>query len=291
MFGERRTGSTLCPSCGQLVGVDDAECLGCGRRRPGLFGFTDVLRRSGLADLFVPIVMWGCGAAYLASLVMDPSGIGGGGGGLLSLMAPGVGSLFVLGGSGAVPVFGYGRWWTVLSASWLHGGILHIVFNMMSVRDLGPAVSHFYGGARTFIIYIAAGAAGFLASSVAGAYFAFLPGFLQGGRFTVGASAGVFGLLGAVLHYGYRGGSAQLRELATRWIITGLAFGFFMPRIDNWAHLGGLAGGYLASFWLDPLRPERGVHTMVALGCLAASVLAILVSVVTGLPLVNPASP
>jgi rhomboid protease GluP len=270
-----------------LVGVNDEECLGCGRRRPGLFGFAALLRRSGLDDLFVPLVMWGCGALYLATLAMDPSAIGGSG--LMSLLSPGIESLFVLGASGAVPVFEYGRWWTVLSASWLHGGVLHIVFNMMSVRDLGPAVAHFYGGSRTIVIYVAAGAAGFLASSLAGAYLTFLPGFLRGSDFTIGASAGIFGLLGAVLHYGHRGGSAHLRELATRWIITGLAFGFFLPRIDNWAHLGGLAGGYVASFWLDPLEPEKGVHTMMALGCLVLSALAIALSLVTGLPILRGA--
>lgn len=284
MFGRPRTGSTLCPSCGMLVGVNDAQCLGCGRARPGLFGLTALLRLSGLDDLFVPIVMWGCGALYLASLAMDPGSIGGGG---LSMMSPGNESLFVLGASGALPVFGYGRWWTVLSASWLHGSVLHIVFNMLSVRNLGPAVSEFYGGARTVIIYFVAGAAGFLASSFAGAYLTFLPDRLQGGSFTVGASAGVFGLLGAVLHYGRRGGSAQIRELATRWIVINLVLGFSIARIDNWAHLGGLAGGYLMSFWLDPFQPERGTHSLVAVGCLLVSVLAIVLSVVTGLPIVN----
>jgi membrane associated rhomboid family serine protease len=285
MFGRSRTGSTLCPSCGMLVGVNDATCLGCGRARPGLFGLTALLRQSGLDDLFVPIVMWGCGAIYLASLAMDPSAISGGG--MLSLLSPGIESLFVLGASGSVPVFHYGRWWTVLSASWLHGGVLHIVLNMMSVRNLGPAVSEFYGGARTVIIYFVAGAAGFLASSFAGAYLTFLPARLHGGSFTVGASAGVFGLLGAVLHYGRRGGSAHIREMATRWIISGLVFGFFLPVIDNWAHLGGLAGGYLASFWLDPFKPERGTHSLVALICLVVSLLAIVASVITGLPMVN----
>jgi len=284
MFGRPRTGSTLCPSCGMLVGVNDAQCLGCGRARPGLFGLTALLRLSGLDDLFVPIVMWGCGALYLASLAMDPGSIGGGG---LSMMSPGNESLFVLGASGALPVFGYGRWWTVLSASWLHGSVLHIVFNMLSVRNLGPAVSEFYGGARTVIIYFVAGAAGFLASSFAGAYLTFLPDRLQGGSFTVGASAGVFGLLGAVLHYGRRGGSAQIRDLATRWILINLVLGFSIARIDNWAHLGGLAGGYLMSFWLDPFQPERGTHSLVAVGCLLVSVLAIVLSVVTGLPIVN----
>jgi rhomboid protease GluP len=285
MLGRQRTGSTLCPSCGLLVGVNDDQCLGCGYRRPGLFGFASLLRASAFENAFVPIVMWGCGAMYLASLVVDPSSIGGSG--VMSLLAPSNRSLFMLGGSGAIPVFGYHRFWTVLSASWLHGGVLHILFNMMSLRDLGPAVSHFYGGARAIIIYIAAGAAGFLASSAAFYYLSFLPEKLQGGSFTIGASAGIFGLLGAVLHYGRRGGSAQLRELATRWIITGLAFGFFMPRIDNWAHMGGLAGGYLASFWLDPFKPERGTHSLIAIGCLVASVAAILASIVTALPILN----
>jgi rhomboid protease GluP len=286
MFGRRRTGSTLCPSCGMLVGVDDAQCYGCGRARPGLFGLTDFLRRHGIENAFVPIVTWGCGAVYLGTLAADVSGIGTSG--LLTLVSPSGRSLFLFGASGALPVVGYGRWWTVLSASWLHGGVLHIVFNMLAVRDLGPAVSHLYGGARTIIIYTAAGAAGFLLSSLIGAFLPFLPGFLHGATLTCGASAGIFGLLGAILHYGHRGGSAHIRELATRWIITGLLFGFFLPRIDNWAHLGGLAGGYLASFWLDPLRPERGTHAIAAIACLALGALAVLVSVVTGLALVNP---
>jgi len=283
MWGRQRTGSTICPSCGSLVGVNDDQCLICGRRRPGLFGFAGLLRMASMEDLFVPLVMWGCAAMYLASLAIDASSIGGGGG-IMGLLAPSGASLYVLGASGSLPVFGRGRVWTILSAPWLHGGLLHILFNMMAVRNLGPAVSHFYGGARTLIIYIAAGAIGFLASSLAGQYLSFLPDLLHGGNFTIGASAGIFGLIGAVLHYGRRAGSAQLRQIATRWIINGLLIGFFIPRIDNWAHMGGLAGGYLVSFWLDPLTPERGEHSIAALVALALSVAAIVVSVVTGLP-------
>jgi len=284
MLGRARTGSTLCPSCGMLVGVNDEQCLGCGRRRPGLFGFTALLGLGHLDDAFVPMVMWVCGALYLASLAADVSGIQGSG---FSFLSPSIRSLFLFGAAGAVPIFGYGRWWTVLSASWLHGGALHILFNMMWVRDLGPAVAHLYGGARTVIIYTVAGMVGFVASSLAGAFMPYIP-FLQGGRtITIGASASIFGLMGAVLHYGHRGGSSHARQSAMRWIVYGLAFGFIMPGIDNWAHLGGLAGGYLMSFWLDPLRPERGTHTMIALACLVLSLAAILVSVVTGLPILR----
>jgi rhomboid protease GluP len=267
-----------------LVGVNDEQCLGCGRRRPGLFGFAALLRLGNLDDAFVPMVLWVCGALYLACLAVDISGIQSSG--FFALLSPSAPSLFLFGAAGAIPVFGYGRWWTVLSASWLHAGVLHIVFNMMMVRDLGPAVAHLYGGARTVIIYTVAGVIGFTASSAAGAFLPPIP-FLHGASLTLGASASVFGLLGAVLHYGHRGGSAHVRQQAWRWIVGGLAFGFIMPGIDNWAHLGGLAGGYLMSFWLDPLRPERGTHVIIALACLVLSAAAILLSVVTGLPILR----
>ena len=63
--------------------------------------------------------------------------------------------------------------------------------------------------------------------------------------------------------------------------------GFLMPGIDNYAHAGGFAGGYLAARVLDPLKPERIDHMVIAVGCLVASILSILASVVLGLPVVR----
>ena len=63
-----------------------------------------------------------------------------------------------------------------------------------------------------------------------------------------------------------------------------LLFGFMMPGVDNWAHLGGLGGGYLTGRLLDPLKPERGDHVLLAVACLVISLLAVAYSVVTGLP-------
>lgn len=281
----QREGSVLCPSCGQLVGVNDERCFHCGRLRPGLFGFAGLLRNLGNDLGFAPLVLGVCGLLYVSALAIQPSAIRATS--LLSILSPGVESLFLLGASGSVPVFHYGRWWTVLSAGWLHAGVLHIVFNMMSVRDLLPAMAHLYGPARTVIIYTLAGAAGFAASSAAGHYLSFLPGMLRGAGFTVGASAAVFGLIGALLHYGRRGGSPVVAEHARRWALGGVLFGFAMPGIDNWAHLGGMAGGYLVSRWLDPLRPERSDHALGALVCLVASLAAIVYSVVSGLSFVR----
>jgi rhomboid protease GluP len=280
VFKRQTSGSVVCTSCGSLVGVRDEKCLSCGRRNPGLWGFAPLLRSLGNDLGFVQLVMWGSGAMYIASLLLSGSNIGMGGG-LFSILAPSVQSILILGASGAAPVFAYGRWWTILSASWLHGSVLHIVFNMMWVRDLGPAVADVFGAGRMVIIYTIAGAAGFLLSSVAGAYLPPLP-LLRGASLTLGASASIFGLLGALVYYGRRTGSHLVRGTALRYAIIMGAFGLIMPGIDNFAHAGGFAGGYLAAVALDPLKPERIDHIVMALICLAATALAIAASVLTG---------
>lgn len=273
----------MCPSCGQLVGVNDPQCLGCGRRNPGLWGFAALLRNVGDDMGFTQLVMWACGALYIASLAVDFEGMTGGG--LFSLLSPSNRSLFMFGAAGAVPVFHYDRWWSVLSAGWLHGGLLHIGFNMMAVRGLTPGVAQLYGPGRTVIIYTIASVIGFASSSLAGEY---LPAALRGGQLTIGASAAIFGLIGALAWYGRRGGSSLILEHAKRMALGGFVFGFVMPGIDNWAHLGGFVGGYLAARVLDPLKPERGDHVLIALLCLVLQASAIGVSVVTGRALLRP---
>ena len=100
---------------------------------------------------------------------------------------------------------------------------------------------------------------------------------------TLGASAGLCGLVGALFYYGRRGGSSQLRTQAKGWVISILIFGILLPGIDNWAHLGGFLGGYLMSRLLDPLKPERTDHTIAAIICLALAAVSILVSVLVGI--------
>ena len=280
VFKRQREGSVICTSCGTLVGVNDDQCYSCGRRNPGLWGYAQALRALG-GDLgFVPLVIGGCGVLYVFSLIASRGNIGMGG--LFSLFAPSPQALFLLGASGAIPVFGTGRWWTVLSAGWLHGGALHILFNMMWVRQLAPATAELYGPARMVLIYTAAGACGFGLSSVAGAFFPSLP-FLSGGRLTVGASAPIFGLLGALVYYGRRSGSSMVGSQALSYALMLGLFGFVMPGVDNYAHAGGFGGGYLAARHLDPLHPERIDHMVLALVCLVATLVSIVVSFVHGL--------
>ena len=280
VFKRQTSGSVVCTSCGSLVGVRDEKCLNCGRRNPGLWGFAPLLRSLGNDLGFVQLVLWGSGAMYIASLLLSRGNIGMNGG-LFGLLAPSLQSILILGASGSVPVFRFGRWWTILSASWLHGSVLHIVFNMMWVRDLGPAVADVFGAGRMVIIYTLAGAAGFLLSSVAGAYIPPLP-LLRGATVTLGASASIFGLLGALVYYGRRTGSQLVGGTALRYALILGVFGFVMPGVDNFAHAGGFAAGYLAALALDPLKPERIDHIVIALICLAATALAIVASVLTG---------
>jgi rhomboid protease GluP len=281
MFKRQTTGSVVCVSCGYLVGVKDDVCYNCGRRNPGLWGFASAVRRLGNDVGFVPFVTGMCIVMYGLSLLLSGSGLVLVGG-LMDFLAPSQQSLFLLGASGAWPVFLGGRWWTVLSASWLHGGLLHILFNMIWIRQLAPAVAELYGPGRMIVIYTIAGAFGFALSSIAGAYLWFLP-FLQGAQFTVGASAAIFGLLGALVYYGRRTGSNVVHSQAVYYAVTLFVFGLIMRGVDNYAHAGGFVGGYLASRVLDPLKPERINHLVLALVCLALSILSIIVSVIHGL--------
>jgi rhomboid protease GluP len=284
VFKRQTSGSVLCTSCGVLVGVNDETCYNCGRRNPGLWGFAPALRALGGDMGFVPFVIGTCAVLYCLTLIASRGDIGMGG--LFSLLSPSRAALFLFGSSGAIPVFVADRWWTVLSAGWLHGGALHIFFNMLWVRQLAPAVADLYGPGRMIVIYTAAGAAGFALSSFAGAY---LPNLiiLAGGQFTVGASAAIFGLLGALVYYGRRGGSSYVGSQALTYALMLGIFGVLMPGVDNYAHAGGFGGGWLAARMLDPLKPERIDHMVMALACLAASLLAVIVSVITGLPILT----
>ena len=276
MFRRQTSGSVLCTSCGVLVGVTDERCYNCNRRNPGLWGYAPLLRSLG-GDLgFVPFVMGTCVLLYALTLIFSRGAVSTSGIGFLS---PSSQALLIFGASGAVPVFGLDRWWTVLSAGWLHGGVLHILFNMMALRQLAPATAEMYGPGRMVIIYTLSGVGGFVLSSVAGAYFPDLF-ILRGGRFTVGASASISGLLGAMLYYGHRSGSSMARTYAMQNALGLVLIGFLMPGIDNYAHLGGFGAGYLTGRILDPLTPQRTDHMVIALICLAVSMLSIVASVV-----------
>ncbi|MEM1178084.1 MAG: rhomboid family intramembrane serine protease, partial [Acidobacteriota bacterium] len=179
-------------------------------------------------------------------------------------------------------IFGEGRWWTILSAAWLHGGILHIGFNLYWLRSLGSQVSTILGPGRTVIIYTAGAAAGFLGTSLM--FFVRIP-YLQGAEVTLGASASLCGLVGGLYAYAQKSGNQWIQNYVKQFAISMLIIGIVVQVIDNWAHVFGFLGGYVAARLMRPLEDETPRHLVGALLCMAAFVLAIIVSVIDGWPL------
>jgi membrane associated rhomboid family serine protease len=246
-----RQASMPCPNCGKLIGANAKRCIHCGLPRPRWFVTFPMLDDLILDRLrFTNPILLACFVLYALSLVLDLSGIRLAGG-LLSILSPSNQALYRVGMGGAVPMAS-GRWWTLLTANYLHGGILHILFNVLWLRQIGPLVEELYGSSRFIIIYTLAGVLGSLTSVLAGTFF------------FIGASGAIFGLFGALLYYGRsRGGtfgSTIFRQLLF-WAVIAFAIGLFLPGVDNWGHLGGLVVG-LAAGWLLSYQ-ERGRQKLV----------------------------
>jgi rhomboid protease GluP len=178
----------------------------------------------------------------------------------LTFLSPSDSSLFLLGATGTVPIDKFHRLWTLVSASFLHGGILHIFFNMAALRQLASLVNREFGVYRMFVIYTVSGISGFLIS------------YLAGIAFTIGASASVCGLVGAVLYYGKSRGGIYGRNLYRQisiWVIFLFVFGLIVPGINNWGHGGGILAGIILGYLLayQEKRKENIIHKMLAGAC------------------------
>jgi rhomboid protease GluP len=259
----KTSGAILCPSCGRLTNADAPTCLVCGRRNPGMWGFAGPLRALFRRRSFVDVVTVACIVLYVASLIIDPQAALRPRG-FLNVFSPSLGALRALGATGAVP-WDEGQWWTLLTAIYLHGGLLHILFNVLWIRQLGPAVEELYGPARLVVVFTIAGAAGFLASN------------LLVYDFTIGASGSIFGLLGALVAFGQKRGGAfgsmVLRQYG-QWAIVLFVLGFLMPGVNNVAHAGGFVGGFLAglALALAEHRSESGFDQLLAVAAIATTV-------------------
>lgn len=230
--------SMLCPNCRRLISSDEPACPYCGYANPGAKWKRALAGRAllGGVDPVKTIVVVNA-AYYILSLLIDWRSLGVAAN-PMTFLSPSERSVFLLGATGTFPI-GYGRWWTLITASFLHGGLLHILFNMMAFRQLAPFVIDAFGLNRFAILYIWTGVAGFFLS------------WLAGVPFTLGASAAICGLIGAIVYYGKsRGGvyGEAIYRQAMGWIVGLVLFGFFLPGINNWAHGGGIISGIALAF-------------------------------------------
>lgn len=289
-FQRQTSGSIACPTCRQLVAIQAPRCPHCGRRNPGLWGYARTVQSLGTDLGFLNFVTWGCLGLYGLSLLANPAGVQPIGG--LDILSPGGSSLFLFGATGAIPVFALGRWWTLLSSAWLHGGLLHVGFNLAWIRYLAPAVARFYGGSRLYFIYTLSAIASASLTSLAALFLPSIPGLNllglvlgQGAAFSIGASGGLFGLFGAIITYGQRTRDPSLTQTVLIWAVLGFVLGLLFPGVDNWGHLGGFLGGFWVTKlpWFDPQRRPGHKDFLIAIACALASLLSVLVSVVHGL--------
>lgn len=140
------------------------------------------------------------------------------------------------------PAIREGQIYRLFTGMFLHGGLVHLLFNCYALYVIGSQVESFLGKFKFLVIYLVAGISGALFSMIFGGNYA-----------SIGASGAIFGLMGALVYFGYHYrvylGNVVKSQIIPL-IVLNLALGFFMTGIDNFAHIGGLIGGTLMSIAL-----------------------------------------
>jgi rhomboid protease GluP len=228
----------MCPHCRAFITANDRVCPYCSAQvGPRAI---DARHPSDILGGFIPharfttsiLLLINCGLfAVTLALSMGTASSNA----LLGIDGP---TLYRLGAKWRV--FETGQWWRLVTAGFLHGGVLHILMNSWVLFDVGAQVEEIFGAARMVVIYLAASVAGFFLSS------------MWSDNLSVGASAGIMGLIGAMIALGVRHRSnpaaVALRGMYIRWVIYMLVLGFLIPFIDQAAHIGGLAGGFCVAY-------------------------------------------
>jgi rhomboid protease GluP len=228
----------MCPNCRAFITTDDKVCPYCDVQ----LGARIVDKRSPADALggliphanFTTVLILLINTGLFVAMLLRSSKITGG----MGLDLDGQ-TLFDFGAKerGAIAA---GQWWRLITAGFLHGGLMHILMNSWVLFDLGAQVEEAYGTSRYLVFYLVSTVTGFLAS------------YYWSASLSIGASAGIFGLIGAMIAMGLRDRSAYgaaVRGLYVRWAVYGLLMGllpFFA--IDNAAHIGGLAGGFAMAY-------------------------------------------
>jgi membrane associated rhomboid family serine protease len=242
----------LCPACGMLVGAGTTRCHQCGASMTySLAAASRSLTKMmpHAAPITYSIVGLDC-LLYGLSLLMTIQRSGGfdaNAGGLRGILLSlgGISGTILLRLGESVPMaYAVSQPWRLVMAVFLHGSLIHIGFNMMTLVNIGPMVEETYGSARFFFIYVLTGFVGCVASSTVG-------------NFSVGASGAILGLVGVLLAQTAGSKSASMRQQRSQlisWLISIAVLGFVMRgMIDNYAHAGGFAAGYL----LGKRMPDR----------------------------------
>ncbi|MEQ1945847.1 MAG: rhomboid family intramembrane serine protease [Bryobacteraceae bacterium] len=258
----------MCPNCRAFITTSDKVCPYCdlvlGRPVVEVRNSGDLIAGIIPSDRFVTSIILLINIGLYAAMVVHMQGTG-----KSNLLDFDGRTLFDFGAKFG-PAIRAGQWWRLITAGFLHGGLFHIAMNSWVMWDLGAQVEENFGTPRYLLIYLFATFTGFFAS------FYWNPGL------SIGASAGIFGLIGAMIALGRRSGTLHGRAVSshyTRWaaimiglglLPTGMLFGM---AFDNAAHIGGLAGGF-AIGWVagTPQRTGALEHLWRAAGWISVAI-------------------
>ncbi len=176
-------------------------------------------------------------------------------------------ALYYLGAKEGASILQNHQYWRLVTAGYLHGGIMHILMNSWALYQLGAQVEMVYGTPRFLVIYFASGVGGFYLSA------------LENPGLSIGASAGIMGLIGAMIAFGVQNRSTvgrAIRNSFVMYVVYMAVFGFLLPGIDNWAHAGGViagfAVGYVAGTPVHSNRAREGMWRALAAVCVLTTV-------------------
>lgn len=229
----------MCPGCHALVPRRARRCPQCGTGLGLALPGAGLLPRGATAT---SLLLLANGALFLLMLMTSIRNEEG-----LALLGAFSGAIFAkYGAVSAAAAFGFGEWWRLLTALFLHGGLLHFAFNSYALLGLGPLVEGEYGAERFWVVYLASGFLGNLAH------------VLLSPAPVVGASGAICGLVGVLIAYGSRVGTAGGRSVKAEMLRFAVLIGVIslMPGVSWQAHLGGLVGG-LGLGWLVPTGEFR----------------------------------
>ncbi len=224
----------MCSSCRAFITVDDKVCPYCnfqlGTRAIDIRSPDNLLGGILPATRFLTMLLLIVNSGFYVATILYSSNAGNPN----ALMNIDSRTLVIFGAKYG-PFIAAGQWWRLVTAGFLHGGIMHILFNSYSLMNVGAHVEEMYGMSRMAVIYLVATITGFGLS------------YWWSPVTSIGASAGVFGLLGAMLAWGIQwrrtSYGAEVKSQYSRWLVLGLLMSV-TGQIDMGAHVGGLAGGF-----------------------------------------------
>lgn len=219
----------MCPNCRAFITTDDRTCPYCGiqvgpraidvRQPAEIMG--GLIPHAHFTTILILLINFGlfAGTLFLQRTMGETNAIG------------------ALGAKYGPLIFQEHEYWRLVTAGFLHGGWLHILMNSWVLYDLGAQVEQVYGTPRFLVLYFAGTVGGF-----------YLSARVNPLTPSLGSSAGIMGLIGAMIAFGVANRSTlgkAVTQVYGRWVVYIIAFGLIPGlNIDNWAHIGGLAAGF-----------------------------------------------